>query len=170
VEFSNISITNFPVSPGDLVTVSIGKLDPSEFAGTGVAGIKGAARFDYINLTRGMITSFKLGATTPLVGQQVEWIVEAPSPASGVGGVVPGYGSVYFDNATCSLGRNAFGAGQFLPGATNKFDIIATYQPMTTGTGKFYTESVHANEVVSQPFQLANDLVRLSYVLNTDVW
>ena len=171
VEFAHNNITNFPVSPGDLVAVSIEKLDPSVFSGTKVARkIKGAAKFEYINFTSGLITSFKLGATTPLVGQQVEWIVEAPSPGSGVGGVVPGFGAVYFDNANCSLGRNNFGIGQFTPGAKNKHKITATYQPMTTGTGKFFSKGVSANEVVSKPFHLADNLVRLSYVLNYKIW
>jgi hypothetical protein len=181
---SRTQLSNFPVYPGDLVKVSIEKINPSVFSKV-KKSVKGAAKFTYVNFTRGLITSFTLGATTPLVGQQVEWIVEAPTtPGNTPGGAVPAYGAVYFDQARCTFGGDAlpakggasfkypktFGAGEFKPGTTNKWSISTSWINMTTGKGKFFAKGWHANEVVSRPVVLADDLIRLEYVLDVNAW
>jgi hypothetical protein len=82
-----MQITNFPVSPGDMVTMLL--------CTTG-ANATDATAF-LTNRTSGASTSFSFSAPsgTKLVGNSAEWIVEAPT-VGGAQSSIADYGEVFF--------------------------------------------------------------------------
>jgi len=88
-----VQITNFPVTPGDVMYCAICVHSNTE------------AGFYLTNLTNGTATSFTKTAPagTSLVGNCAEWIVEAPTVGGGQSALAK-YGLVYFD--LCLAGTN----------------------------------------------------------------
>jgi hypothetical protein len=91
-----VQITNFPVSPGDVMYCAICVHSDTE------------AGFYLTNLTTGAATSFTKTAPqgTTLTGNCAEWIVETPT-VNGQLGHLARYGDVYFDNCIAGTGNHA---------------------------------------------------------------
>ncbi len=85
---AEVQITNFAVSPGDLITMILCSTQ-------GVGSTTGTVYFT--NRTTGVSMSFALTApgTTKLVGNCAEWIVEAPT-VGGSQSAIADYGEVFF--------------------------------------------------------------------------
>lgn len=86
--YDPVTITNLPISPGDLVTVILST--PSGKGST-------TATLYFANTTSGVSTSLMLLAPTgvQLVGNSAEWIVEEPLFSPGLD-TLPDYGEVFF--------------------------------------------------------------------------
>jgi hypothetical protein len=99
-----MNISNFAVSPGDMMLCTICVYSPTE------AGVH------LFNLTSGIQTSFVKTApgTVQLLGNCAEWIVEDPTSLEWPLGR---YGSVYFDS--CVAGTQG---GKLLLGGTGRLD------------------------------------------------
>jgi hypothetical protein len=84
-----VQITNFPVSPGDYVTMV---LCTNQAAGSSTATVF------FANRTSGASTSFPFNAPdrTSLMGNSAEWVVEAPT-VGGAQSSIADYGEVFFN-------------------------------------------------------------------------
>jgi hypothetical protein len=111
-----VQITNFPVSPGDLITALL-------CAGPG-AGATNATIF-FSNRTTGDSTS--IGFTAPagksLVGNSAEWIVEAPT-VDGQQSALADYGQVFFNVCDAFLGTIAAGGSTVGGGTGDNMNMV----------------------------------------------
>jgi hypothetical protein len=100
---AEIQITNFPVSPGDMVTALLC---------TSGAGATQATAY-FTNRTTGDTTSlsFTAPAGTSLTGNCAEWIVEAPT-VGGQQSAMADYGEVFF--SVCEADAGTIGGGGIL--------------------------------------------------------
>jgi Peptidase A4 family len=103
-----VQITNFPVSPGDMITALLC---------TGGAGSTEAFAF-LTNRTTGDSTSFSFDAPsgTSLMGNSAEWVVEAPT-VNGQQSSLADYGEVFFSVCETMLGTIGTG-GTTVDGGT----------------------------------------------------
>ncbi|HJU15329.1 MAG TPA: G1 family glutamic endopeptidase [Stellaceae bacterium] len=99
---AEVQITNFPIEPGDLVSVLLC---------TSGADATAASVF-FANRTTGAATSFAFNAPegTRLVGNSAEWVVEAPT-VDGAPGALADYGEVFFSVCEAFLTDNTTVAG-----------------------------------------------------------
>jgi hypothetical protein len=90
-------ITNFPISPGDMITALLC---------TSGAGATTASAY-FMNRTTGASTGFQFSAPsgTKLVGNCAEWIVEAPT-VGGAQSALTDYGEVFFSVCEAVLTNN----------------------------------------------------------------
>jgi len=89
----SITITTFPVQVGDLISCTVcAPLGPTH----------GTALFN--NLTSGLTTNIGIDppASTSLVGNVAEWIVEDPSTSANVPYPFPNYGSTHFTDCVAA--------------------------------------------------------------------
>lgn len=105
---SEVAITNFSASPGDMVTALLC---------TSGGGATSASAY-FTNRTTGATTSlsFSAPAGTSLVGNSAEWVVEAPT-VGGQQSSVADYGEVFFSECTAFAGTIA-GGGTAVGGGT----------------------------------------------------
>ena len=99
-----VTITNLPISPGDLVTVIIST--PSGNDST-------TATLSFANTTTGISTSMMISAPTgvELAGNSAEWIVEEPLFAPSLD-TLPDYGAVFFSSCEAYIaGGGSVGGG-----------------------------------------------------------
>lgn len=103
-----IEITNFPVSPGDTVAVSVQYLGTQNNLGQGMATLS--------NLITGQSTtiSFQAPAGTTLQGNCAEWIMERPG-INGSLSNLPEYGQVAFSNGLACSATGGTNANQAQP-------------------------------------------------------
>ena len=98
---SPVTITNFPVNPGDMITMLL--CSPSGAGST-------TGTVTWTNVTTGATTNVSLTAPAgiELVGSCAEWIVEAP------GGIaaLPDYGEVFFSVCQAYTNRGTFVGGR----------------------------------------------------------
>jgi hypothetical protein len=116
-----VQITNFPVSPGDLITMIL--------CSTSAAGSKSGTVY-VTNRTTGASTSVNLTApgTTSLVGNSAEWIVEAPT-VGGLQSAIADYGEVFF--SVCEAVTNT---GTTINGGTgNNINLTAGGKVVSNG-------------------------------------
>jgi hypothetical protein len=92
---AEVQITNFLVSPGDMITML---LCTPQSGGTGGGAGSTTATVYITNRTTGASTSYNFSAPsgTTLVGNSAEWIVEAPT-VSGTQSAIADYGQVFFN-------------------------------------------------------------------------
>jgi hypothetical protein len=104
-----VQITNFAVSPGDMVTALL-------CAGPGAGATEATAY--WTNRTTGDTTSLGFSAPdgTSLVGNSAEWIVEAPT-VGGQQSALADYGEVFFSVCEAMLGTIG-GGGTTVDGGT----------------------------------------------------
>jgi hypothetical protein len=171
------NLNNFPVSPGDTVSVKIEKADPSDGWRPALA-IVGAATFTYTNFTQSVTTSVTLGSTYQLWGGNVEWIVENPAVgASPPGPIMPAYGAVYFDQAQCTFGKGTLAPGPVMQGKWKPSDfpttVLLTDPAFYVKNWINYTQGPQGNVskttlpgclTLSSPFVIAPDLLRCASV------
>jgi hypothetical protein len=105
---SEVAITNFSASPGDMVTALLC---------TSGGGATDASAY-FTNRTTGATTSlsFSAPAGTSLVGNSAEWVVEAPT-VGGQQSAVADYGEVFFSECQAFAGTIA-GGGTAVGGGT----------------------------------------------------
>jgi hypothetical protein len=125
-----VTILNFPVSPGDTMYCVICANSPTE------------AVIRLVNVTSGVATAFTKTAPdkTQLVGDTVEWVVEAPIDSNMDLGK---YGDVYFDS--CIAGTKS---GQLL----------------LAGTGALVPMYDVNGEVISKASAETEQLIKIQYV------
>jgi hypothetical protein len=139
-----VRITNLAVSPGDMVTVGIctgqlGVVVSPEGAGATTA------RVFFTNRTSGAATSFDISAPagTKLVGNCIEWIVEAPT-VNGVQSQIADYGQVFFTHCLAKT-------------------TDANAAPVTVDTGDSINMTADGS-VVSQGTLVSSTVVECEYV------
>jgi len=116
-----VKLTNFPVSPGDLITMI---LCSAQGAGSTSATVY------MTDVTSGLSTSFSFNApgTTKLVGNSAEWIVEAPT-VGGSQSAIADYGEVFFTNCEAITAK-----GVTINGATgDNINMIAGGAVVSSG-------------------------------------
>jgi hypothetical protein len=88
---SEVQITNFPVSPGDMITMIL--------CSSGAGATEGTVY--WTNVTTGASTNVTFTAPTgvKLVGNCAEWIMEGNAP-------LPDYGEIFFSNCQAVLNNN----------------------------------------------------------------
>jgi hypothetical protein len=133
-----VAITNFPVSPGDMVTTLLC---------TSGAGATSATAY-FTNRTTGVTTSLSFSAPsgTSLTGNAAEWIVEAPTVGGGQSAVAD-YGEVFF--SVCEAFAGTIGSG----GAT-----------INGGTGDSINMLDASANVVSQGNLITPTIIQCEYV------
>jgi Peptidase A4 family/PASTA domain len=135
-----VQITNFPVSPGDMVTMLL--------CTTGANATTASAFLT--NRTTGASTSFSFDAPngTKLVGNCAEWIVEAPT-VNGAQSAIADYGEVFFSVCEACLTNNTTIDG----GTGNNINLTASGQ--TVSDGNLITSTIiQCLYVGTQPPQL----------------
>jgi hypothetical protein len=117
---SEVQITNFPVSPGDMVTMLL--------CTTGANATTASAVLT--NRTTGASTSFSFNApaNTKLVGNSAEWIVEAPT-VGGAQSAIADYGEVFFSVCEAFLTNNTTVNG----GTGDNINLTANGQTVSDG-------------------------------------
>jgi Peptidase A4 family len=120
----SVSITNFPVSPGDMITMVLSSGGAGSTTGT----------VYWTNVTTGASTNVTLKAPsrTKLIGNCAEWIVEAPQVGSSQSSLAD-YGEVFFslceattDNGTTVNGGTGDTIDMTAGGATVSDGIVIT--------------------------------------------
>jgi len=115
-----MQITNFPVAPGDMLTMLL--------CTTGADATSASAFLT--NRTTGASTSFSFNAPngTKLVGNCAEWIVEAPT-VGGTQSAIADYGEVFFSVCEASLTNNTTVNG----GTGDNINLTANGQIVSDG-------------------------------------
>jgi peptidase A4-like protein len=168
------NISNFPVYPGDYVSMKLERVSETVFPGYEQLGILGAMQLTYVNFTRGLSTTFTLGATASLPGLSVEWIVETPTESPGL---AADFGAVYFDKASCTFGMHPAGPLGPFPDVVGVGDAVAQselgirFSPQVVTTlANQVSSQVHSGETFGAPVILDDQLMRVSYYLQTNAW